>query len=338
MHRNLILAAIFAIGFNIISCYTIIYTPLIESLFPLQKLDPYAAQDNIVLVLCIGMASIIMLMGLYTLKVRALLTDINNLTREREREREVTARNQKLEALGLLAAGVSHEINTCLQVVLGSCEMALNRKQDPEQCAQFIQRAIDNSLHARRVIKNVLVFSNSNDSKPMGSEDLSAVVKEAVDYSQAYLSQQVKFDIAQAEPGPLHVNIDRTSLHQAISNLANNASQAMNHRGTIFVSTGKTKVDDSAAPELASIPPGTYAYVKLRDTGSGIEPENLARIFDPFYTTKPIGEGTGLGLSMVHGLIKSMNGHVTVSSTPGNGTEFSFFLPMADKGQRHENA
>lgn len=134
------------------------------------------------------------------------------------------------------------------------------------------------------------------------------------------------------------MNIDRTSLHQAISNLANNASQAMNHRGTIFVSTGKTKVDDSAAPELASIPPGTYAYVKLRDTGSGIEPENLARIFDPFYTTKPIGEGTGLGLSMVHGLIKSMNGHVTVSSTPGIGTEFSFFLPMADKGQRHENA
>lgn len=195
-------AAVASACINIVAYYTIIHTDFILWLFPLQALDPHAAEDNIVLVLCIAMATIIFLMFLYNLKVRGLLRDIHTLTAERDRQREVTARNQKLEALGLLAAGVSHEINTCLQVVLGSCEMALNRKQDPEQCAQFIQRAIDNSLHARRVIKNVLVFSNSNDSKPMGSEDLSAVVKEAVDYSQAYLSQQVKFDIAQAEPGP----------------------------------------------------------------------------------------------------------------------------------------
>jgi PAS domain S-box-containing protein len=236
---------------------------------------------------------------------------------------------QKMEALGTLAGGVAHDFNNILGTIIGNVELA-REDLDPEHPAQeSLSEVAKASARARDLVQQILTFSRRTPDERRVTA-LRDVVQESVRLLRATLPAGVEI-VAEIEAGVPCVLADRSRIHQVLMNLCTNAWQAIDGLGRITVSLASVRItDEPLVPPVAGLAPGPYACLMVADTGRGIDAAIADRIFDPFFTTKAPGEGTGLGLSVVDGIVKSHDGAITVDSTAGDGATFRIFLPAVD--------
>jgi nitrogen-specific signal transduction histidine kinase/CheY-like chemotaxis protein len=235
----------------------------------------------------------------------------------------------KMEAIGTLAAGIAHDFNNILASISGNLLIA---QQDipvghpaRESHAQ-IEKAV---ARAANVVRQILSFSSPSAVKTE-SIDLEATLNDAVSLLRTAIPSTVEFDTELALNLP-SVYADATDIHQILLNLCINAHQAMpGGRGKIAISAEKVYLNEAQAESLVTVTPGWYARIGVKDDGAGMDPTTLKRIFDPFFTTKGPGEGTGLGLAVIYGIVERHRGAITVYSEVGKGSVFSIYLPTAE--------
>lgn len=240
---------------------------------------------------------------------------------------------QKVEAIGTLAAGIAHDFNNILSSILGFAELAkMDLPEDFPDLIENITQIIKAGERARNLVQHILTFSRHSDI-PKQPFRISPVIKEVLKFITASLPAaiEVRYHLNAAED---MVFGDITQIHQVIMNLCTNAAHAMESNGGILeirlektVYEATVSADENAAGSV-SPEPGPYLKITVSDTGDGIPPDKINRIFDPFFTTKPRGKGTGMGLSVVHGIVKEMGGEIFVRSQIGEGTQFDILLPV----------
>jgi signal transduction histidine kinase len=239
--------------------------------------------------------------------------------------KERAAQSQKLEALGCMASGIAHDFNNILGAILGYGELA--QQYWPEDAAS--RRYIDNLMRAaergRLLVDRVLAFSRSELGERVPVR-IQGVVEEALELLEPSLPAEMRLEKSLTS-GNTSVIGDATRLHQVAMNLCTNAIKAMESGGTLRVTLENTTVTEPCSFTRGRIYPGPYVLLTVCDTGTGIPPAVLDRVFDPFFTTREVGEGTGLGLSLVDGVVHDMRGAIDVSTRLGQGTAFSVWLP-----------
>ena len=256
------------------------------------------------------------------------MSTIVDITERRQFENHLR-QTQKLEAIGNLASGIAHEFNNILHGILGYAELIKDAVRDqPEICAD-IDVIIDSAARGRDLVTRILLFARKGDPTRKKTR-LEPALREAAQLLRATLPH--KFEIrSHIDPSTPDVVADNTELHQIVMNLANNAAHAMGETGGLIdIQAGPILVDEKMASAYPALAPGMYACLSVVDTGCGIPANVLERIFEPFFTTKAVGEGTGLGLSMIQQIAKSLGGAVEVHSRVGHGTRFDVYLPVTN--------
>jgi PAS domain S-box-containing protein len=236
---------------------------------------------------------------------------------------------KKMEAMGTLAGGIAHDFNNILGAILGYTELAMTQVASNQKIKSYLEEVLTAGLRAKELVKQILTFSRRT-SPHREAVDLTVIVKEALQLLRATLPATIEMRSA-FEAEAAVVFADATQLHQVVMNLCANAEYAMRNEGGILeVRLTAIKLTPISVVEFPSLKPGRYLQLTIRDTGQGIPPQVVERIFEPFFTTKGKGEGTGLGLAVVHGVIVGHGGHISVSSTKGQGTTFTILLPQLE--------
>lgn len=249
----------------------------------------------------------------------------HDVTRELRLEEQLR-QGQKMEAIGTLAGGIAHDFNNILSAILGYGELALIPREDHSKTAHYIRSILNAAERARELVSQILTFSRKRE-REHGPLDPGRLIKEALKLLRATLPATIEIQEEIKSSSPMLG--DPTQLHQVIMNLCTNAAYAMREKGGVLrVGLDDTYLDEQSAWLHPGLAPGPYLQLKISDTGHGMSPEVRERIFDPFFSTKPQGEGTGLGLSVVHGIVKSLKGEMTVYSEPGQGAQFCVLFPM----------
>lgn len=253
------------------------------------------------------------------------ITDRKRAEEEKAKLEEQLLQAQKMEALGTLAGGIAHDFNNILGVIMGFTELVFRRLPEHSAMKKNLQKVLDSSEHAKQMVQQILMFSRKSQ-KEMKPLNIGKIVKETVKFlrSSIPVTIEIRSHIAKNLKPVLAVE---SQINQVLMNICTNAAYAMREAGGLLeISLEEINIDLGAAlkKELA---PGTYQQLTIRDTGCGMNPQVLKRMFEPYYTTKGPGEGTGLGLSVAHGIVKSHKGAIMVDSEPGKGTRFDVFLP-----------
>jgi two-component system cell cycle sensor histidine kinase/response regulator CckA len=235
------------------------------------------------------------------------------------------AQSQKMQAVGQLAGGVAHDFNNLLTVIIGNSEFLLMRHQAGDPSFKEINEIHQNALRAATLVGQLLAFSRKQTMQPkvLAVRD---VVSELAQLLRRLLRDGV--DLRLEQPGDVWpVHADEAQISNAVINLVVNARDAMPNGGTVTITTANEAVATATALGTAIMPAGDYVRIDVADTGVGIAKEHIGKIFDPFFTTKPVGQGTGLGLATVYGIVKQTGGFITVDSEVGRGTTFRIYLP-----------
>lgn len=240
---------------------------------------------------------------------------------------------QKMETIGTLAGGIAHDFNNILTPVLGYTEMAMEELDDDSNLKYDIEQIHHAALRGKDLVQQILTFSRQMDvdKKPL---HLHLVIKEVLNLIKASFPSNISIR-HQLDPQCGTVLADNTQIHQILMNLCTNSYHAMMDKGGILeVKLHKCDVDPRLEKSLGHINKGVYVVITVTDTGHGMDKETMQRIFEPFFTKKEVGVGSGLGLSVVHGIVKSYKGAITVDSMVGKGTTFKIYLPQhsADPG------
>jgi two-component system, cell cycle sensor histidine kinase and response regulator CckA len=252
--------------------------------------------------------------------VQVILRDI---TEKKQMEAEAL-RNQRMESIGSLAAGIAHDLNNALAPILMAGDLLQTRCTDPQMC-RMLALIDESAQHAANMVKQVLTFARGADDarSPMKIgpliDELSGIALHTFPHSIEMRTEVV--------PDLWQIVGNATQLHQVLLNLCINARDAMSDGGTLTLGATNVEINanhDGMPPEAA---PGPYVRVTVTDTGTGMSPEVRARIFEPFYTTKAPGKGTGIGLSTVRSIVEAHGGILHVQSAPGRGTEFQMYFP-----------
>jgi len=261
----------------------------------------------------------------YTVFVRDI-ADRKRAAEEQARLEAQLRHAQKMETIGTLAGGIAHDFNNILMPIMGHLELAMETIGPSSDLLVDLEPIRDAAGRARDLVKRILTFSRSTE-QAFGPVDLGRVVSEAMQLLRSSIPTTIAIR-AHVAPDVGSVDGDGTQLHQVLMNLCMNAYHAMRERG------GRLEIDVSLAtpePGLAALHPSLAAdpcvRLTVRDTGHGMDRATLERVFEPFFTTKPAGEGTGLGMAIVHGIVTAHGGAITVESEPGVGTAFSIYLP-----------
>ncbi len=236
------------------------------------------------------------------------------------------AQSQKLQAVGQLAGGVAHDFNNLLTAIIGFCDLLLARHEVGDPSFSDIDQIRQNANRAANLVGQLLAFSRKQTLTPKVLTPTD-VLTELSMLLRRLLGETIALELNHGRDLGL-IKVDQSQLDTALINLAVNARDAMPAGGSLIIESSNfvQPEDRSAANEL--VVPGDYVLITVKDTGSGIEQEDIEKIFEPFFTTKGIGEGTGLGLSTVYGIIKQMGGYVFPDSEPGVGTKFNIYLPV----------
>ena len=242
---------------------------------------------------------------------------------------------QRLEALGTLAGGIAHDFNNILGAILGYGELALRDVPTGSRLERDVKKIVIAGERGRALVDRVLAFSRSaiGERVPVHVE---RVVREALDQIMAKLPPSVTLR-PKLHAGAAAVLADATQVHQVVANLATNAIQAMPSGGTLRVGLSIERVEDFRAATIGGRRAGEYVVLTVADTGAGIAPEIVERIFDPYFTTKEVGTGTGLGLSLVHGIVTELGGCIDLASKVGAGTTFTVYLPRSGEAVETED-
>jgi nitrogen-specific signal transduction histidine kinase/ActR/RegA family two-component response regulator len=237
---------------------------------------------------------------------------------------------QKMDAVGRLAGGVAHDFNNLLTVIMSCTDLLLSDASDNSTEREDLEQIKQAALAAASLTQQLLAFSRQEVIQPRLLE-----VNNVVSSAQGILKRLIREDIELTTVLTLQnpvVKIDRSQLEQIIVNLAVNARDAMPAGGKLTIETQTADVDEAYATTHWQVTPGQYAVLSVTDNGSGMNEETQARIFEPFYTTKEVGKGTGLGLAMVYGAVKQSGGFIWVYSELQKGTTFKIYLPLAEEG------
>jgi len=248
-----------------------------------------------------------------------------DITKYRNLEKQLR-QTQKMEAIGTLAGGIAHDFNNILAAINGYTELAQIILTGNDQVREYLDSVLQAASRAADLVRQILTFSRQGRVERRLIQ-LRPVVAESIKLLRASIPSTIEFSISLATNAPT-VLADATQIHQILMNLGTNAWHAMKGRpGRLEIKLERCPVDVAHAATQPRLRPGLYARVSVSDTGSGMDQATLRRLFEPFFTTKPPGEGTGLGLSVVHGIMDSHDGVVTVYSHLGEGTVFHLYFP-----------
>jgi len=233
--------------------------------------------------------------------------------------------SQKMQAVGQLAGGVAHDFNNLLTAINGHCDLLLLRHQAGDEDFGDLIQIRQNANRAAALVRQLLAFSRKQTLRPKVLK-LARTLAQLSELLNRLLGEKVNLNIDICDDLNL-VRVDERQLEQVIMNLVVNARDAMLDGGEVLISATNKILNKPLERDRATVPAGEYVCISVKDTGVGIAPDNVAKIFEPFYTTKRVGEGTGLGLSTAYGIIKQTGGFVFVDSIRDKGTEFVIYLP-----------
>jgi len=237
---------------------------------------------------------------------------------------------QKLEAIGTLAGGIAHDFNNILMAIIGYTDITLAKYKQNKEILFNLTNVLNAGYRARDLVKQILTFSRQHEEekKPL---NLGLLVKELLKFLRASLPASINITHC-IKPDVKSILADYTQCYQVIMNLCTNAAHAMQERGgELKVSLSNIDLDTQFIQVYPDMQPGAYLKLTVSDTGCGIKSEIIDKIFEPYFTTKLQNMGNGLGLSVVHGIVNSYGGTVTVSSEPGKGSVFTLYLPAVDR-------
>jgi PAS domain S-box-containing protein len=252
-----------------------------------------------------------------------------DITSQRETENQLR-QSQKMDAIGQLAGGIAHDLNNVLVPVLCLTQLTMGQLPSESQACKNLENVLQASKRAKRLVAQILAYSRADQPEraPVRPSD---ILEEVLQLLRATMPSTIEIRPNIDHDADL-VLADSTQIHQVLINLASNAGHAMEQNGGILdVILEPVDVDEELAAKVADLEPGLYSRVTVSDTGTGMDAKTIERIFDPFFTTKAVGEGTGMGLSVVHGIIAKHEGAIAVSSAPGQGTTFELYLPQVSK-------
>ncbi|WP_289021198.1 PAS domain S-box protein [Desulfobacter postgatei] len=271
------------------------------------------------------------------------LTDITEQTLaaiENEQLHKKLAQAQKMEAIGSLAGGIAHDFNNILGAIIGYTELAKMDKIDSKEIGKHLNKVLIAADRAKNLVHQILTFSRQTEQK-IRPLKVGPIIKEVLQLLRASLPSTI--EIQSDINNKSLIMGDPTQIHQVILNLCTNAGHAMQENGgTLYVGLTNEKLGPNFTSSIPDASTDDYAKIEVKDTGHSIPPELIERLFEPFFTTKGPGEGTGMGLAVVHGIVKSMKGEIIVESVLGKGSAFSVYLPvvqdMAKTDEPKENA
>ncbi len=258
---------------------------------------------------------------------------VNLIAVERDVTQEVVFQErirqwQKMEALGTLAGGIAHDLNNLLLPIMINTELSLDEQKEDGPIAHRLSQVLEAARRGQDMVKQIIAFSQHREQERRPVE-ISPIIRESLDFLRVSLPKNVRVtERIQAESAM--VKADPTQIHQVLVNLGSNAAHAMREKGgALEVGLAETRLDEAVAAQYVDLAPGDYLRLTVKDTGHGMTPDVVDRVFEPFFTTKKTGEGTGMGLAVVHGIIKSHGGAISVRSEPGTGSVFTILLPRA---------
>lgn len=244
--------------------------------------------------------------------------------------------SQKMQAVGQLAGGIAHDFNNLLTAISGHCDLLLLRHDREDGDFADLEQIRQNANRAAALVSQLLAFSRKQTLKPERL-DLQDLLADLTHLLKRLLGEKILLRFSH-DPllGPIRA--DRRRLEQVLMNLVVNARDAMPDGGTIRIETEALALTEPLLRDKATVPAGEYSVIRVSDTGCGIAPDKIDKIFEPFFTTKRVGEGTGLGLSTVYGIVKQSGGYVFVQSEPGQGTRFDLLFPVHDLAEGDHGA
>ncbi|HIQ36417.1 MAG TPA: response regulator, partial [Desulfocapsa sulfexigens] len=233
---------------------------------------------------------------------------------------------QKMEAIGTLAGGIAHDFNNILTPIFGYAQLIRMGAEPDSQLEKYINRVLHSSQLAQQLVKQILTFSRERQHE-MDIVQLQPIIKESMKLLRASIPTTIEFKLDFQENCG-NVMADPTQIHQIIMNICTNAYHAMESSGGVLaVTLSQTNLDEMTAHTKGDLISGEYIMLQISDTGCGMNAADKERIFEPFFTTKTEEKGTGMGLSVVHGIVKEHGGSIVVNSEPGAGTTFTIYFP-----------
>ncbi len=269
---------------------------------------------------------------------RILIGTVKDITRrKRAHETKRTLEDQlrqvqKMESVGILAGGIAHDFNNILGAIFGYAQLAHMHAPENQKVQEYIDQILGASVRAKQLVRQILAFSRRGESRKVPA-DIGSVIKEALKLLRASLPATI--EIRNSVDSNLGIAMaDQTQIHQVVMNLCTNSAHAMPETGGLLEATlAPVELTEADAVSHVDLAPGYYLKLSISDNGCGIPPEILPRIFDPYFTTKEVDVGTGMGLAMVHGIVKDHGGSIMAYSEPGVGTSFQVFFPAARTGE-----
>jgi len=266
--------------------------------------------------------------------VSSIITN-QEITEQKQTEEQLR-QAQKMEAVGQLTGGIAHDFNNLLAVIIGNLELLKGELQSNEQASDWVETAIAAAERGAGLTQRLLAFSRKQALRPV-PVDANSLLMSMLDLLRRTLGEQIEIELV-SHVKIWHCLVDPNQLENAILNLAINARDAMLDGGKLTITTSNAWIDEETARKQADLYAGPYVLIEVSDTGRGMPEEVQRRAFEPFYTTKDVGRGSGLGLSMVYGFIKQSGGHVSVDSELGAGTTVCLYLTRHSGDERRENA
>jgi signal transduction histidine kinase/ActR/RegA family two-component response regulator len=254
------------------------------------------------------------------------MADRERIEQERMRLDAQLKQAQKLEAIGTLAGGIAHDFNNILSIIFGNVEIAIRKSDKDAPAVKYLSQTIDALRRAKDLVQQILTFSQQHEDKQL-PVDLGETIEETFKLLRSSIPSTIDIKLILSK-GVGVVMADATQIHQVIMNLCVNSCHAMTDTGgTIEVSLDALAIKEGDA----NVKPGHYVRLIFKDNGHGIDAEHLDRIFDPYFTTKKEGQGTGRGLAVVHGIVKKHRGDISVRSVKGEGTVFTLLFPSIER-------